>query len=174
MADMIEELIEKSNGSEPKSEPEQVEPATPIVEQEPTPEPTPEPINEPVTGQEWFKEFGFTSQDEAKAVFEKAKGFDPNEYEQVKSKAQKADEYSALIEQMKNVSPYKNTDFKRLEQVEETNPELYPIYKKLVFGEPNEEELIKLDIVKNNPILKGKDEQIQRKFDRMYPGLKDC
>jgi hypothetical protein len=167
MEDMIAEMMAKSNGVTPESVPEQVDTPAPEVIETPITEPETQPTTEPVTGQ-WYEQFGFNSEDEAKSVFDKAKSFKPEEVEGYKTKA---NQLAEELERVRTTSPYKNLDYARLEKIEEERPDEFGVFKKLILGEPSKEELIKLDIIKKNPILKDKPDTVQRKFERMFPGL---
>jgi hypothetical protein len=140
----LADLINKSNGVPPESVTEQVvipnqEAVSETVETQV--ETAPESVTEEVSSFMLSDLGDFKSIDDVKTVIEKAKTFNSEEYEKIKVAAQKSQEYETVIEQLKNTSPYKNTDFARLEKIQEERPDDYNIFKKIVFGDPSKDEL---------------------------------
>ena len=83
-------------------------------------------------------------------------------------------EYERLkgeVDAKKNVNPYSNPNYYKLEKLESENAEEAKLYQKLVFGDPDPKELWKIGFKKDHP--DATPEQIQRRLEKAFPALFD-
>lgn len=171
MNDEIQKMIADSleGGVEEKSE-ARVETGGPVEEQVKT-EAKPEGINVA----EVFGE-GFSSLDEVKSAVERAKSFGETTPDDVASLRQMKQDYEAAQKELgkyKTFTPYKNQDYYRLDKLEQDDPDNLNVYQQILFGKPNDMDLVRADTVKKNPAWKEETEKVQRRLEYLYPALFD-
>jgi hypothetical protein len=112
-----------------------------------------EPPAEPVNWETKYKEFETTTSKEKEALLNEKKT------------------YEQKIEELSKRPPpvtHKNSDYSRLEVLHETAPEKVPLFQKLLWGNPNAEELWKLDFVEKNPDYKDDPETVQMMLEAEF------
>lgn len=133
---------------------------------EPKDEPKPTPPEKPgFNVKEYFPEY--ESIDEIK---EKLKGVLPNdEISALKEKATRYDQNSKLFESLKEAGL--NQEYLRLQLLENQKSEKVGLYKKLLYGELQDIDLIKLDLIDKYPELKDDKEMLQFQLEEKFPQL---
>lgn len=175
---MTDDVLTMINGDAPPTEPVVV--VEPTVATPPPAEPTAptEPVvTAPVAEKYSLTDFGdYKSPDEVKSLLERAKKFSDNdltELQVLRQEATRLKELQAENEKLRNTNPYKNQDYYRLQKLEETDPSMVPVYKRLVFGEPDEKELLRIDFAAKHPEFANDKAVIERYIQRKYAALYD-
>jgi hypothetical protein len=72
--------------------------------------------------------------------------------------------YEQKIEELNKKPPpisHKNSDYSKLEVLNETAPEKVPLFQKLLWGNPSAQDLWKMDFLEKNPEFKDKPEMVE-------------
>ena len=80
-------------------------------------------------------------------------------------------EHKAKVEELSKKPPpitHKDSDLSRLEVVKQANPEKFPLYTKLLWGNPDAAELWKMDFVEKNPKYKDNPEMVNMMLEAEY------
>lgn len=84
------------------------------------------------------------------------------------------DEFETLKaenEKLRNVNPYEDPKFYKLDKLAKENPDEIGIYQKYLFGDPTPLDLLKMNLTQENPdIFKEDPASLLRMLERKYPG----
>lgn len=133
-----------------------------------------------VTGEapdEYFtKNFeGFESIDQVKQLAERGKLFSNEVETEVNTLRQGSTEAAALKKEnaeLKNRQPFQNSKYYQLDKLTQDAPESASVLQRFMFGNPSDQELVKLGMLFDNPeVFNENPEAMERKFQRNFPAL---
>lgn len=112
---------------------------------------------------------GYEDVEKVKTLIQRAEQFTPEVENELENLRSLRDDYEKKTQ---DFQPYKNPAYYKLDKLEEEDPENLPVYRSILFGNPDPLELVKLQAIAENPDVFGEDEEALELFlqDR-YPEL---
>lgn len=148
-----------------------VDPPTPPEPPQPPQPPEPGPDDQVVKVKDLIGE-NFKSVDELKLAAQrgvKIKDEDLTELEALRQGKAKFGELEAEVQTLRQMPTLETPEYFRLEHIRKNHPEDLQFYQQFVFGGLNDIDLLKRNIVRENPIIKDDPVAVQRKLERSYP-----
>lgn len=110
-------------------------------------------------------------------VFKRGQSYTPEVAEELtilRAGAKEVTQLRADVKELRGRQPFTDEKLFKLDQISTKDPENASFYKKYMFGEMSDENLVKMKFTMENPdILKGNPDYINRKFDKDFAALSD-
>lgn len=169
MEDLIESIVDERNAEAQKNAEPQADPLDDVLgsmQQQPPaapPEAKPAPQKE-----DYFKTYfpDYESVDQVKEKITKASEL---EAETTKLK----EELDRVKSSLKGFDAGLDPNYLRLQKIEKENPKLAPVYKRMLLGEIDNKELLKMSLVMDDPDLAEDKEMLDMRLEEKYPVLFD-